>query len=228
MTGKTALVTGANRGIGREVARQLIERGWQVWITARSEEKAQSAADDLGDAAIGLTLDVNDEGSVTRAFRTVAESGRGLDAAVNNAGIDYDTDQSASAGDLVRIRRAFETNLFGAWAVARAAAPLLGRRDHSILVNVSSEAGSLDSMGKNPPGYSTAKAALNSLTRILAAELRDKGTLVNTVCSGWTATDMGGGGRPIAAGAASVVWAATLGPDGPTGGFFRDGKPLPW
>jgi len=96
-------------------------------------------------------------------------------------------------------------------------------------VNVSSEAGSLASMGSGTPAYSLSKAALNALTRMLAAELREDGILVNAVCPGWVATDMGGsGGRPVADGAASVVWAATLTNDGPTGGFFRDGRPLPW
>jgi NAD(P)-dependent dehydrogenase (short-subunit alcohol dehydrogenase family) len=97
------------------------------------------------------------------------------------------------------------------------------------VVNVSSESGSLASMGGGTPAYSVAKAALNALTRILAAELRPAGVLVNAVCPGWTATDMGGhGGRPVAAGAASVVWGVTLPDGGPTGGFFRDGHPLPW
>src|SRR2546426_9900337 len=96
-------------------------------------------------------------------------------------------------------------------------------------VNVSSEAGALAEMGGGTPAYSLSKAALNALTRMLAAELREDGILVNAVCPGWVATDMGGaGGRPVAAGAASVVWAATLPDDGPTGGFFRDGRRLNW
>jgi NAD(P)-dependent dehydrogenase (short-subunit alcohol dehydrogenase family) len=97
------------------------------------------------------------------------------------------------------------------------------------IVNVSSEAGSLAGMGAAAPAYATSKAALNALTKVLAAELRGTGILVNAVCPGWVATDMGGaGGRPVAEGAAGIVWAATLPDDGPTGGFFRDGSPLPW
>ena len=107
--------------------------------------------------------------------------------------------------------------------------PLLRQSRHARVVNVSSEAGSLAGMGGGTPAYSLSKVALNALTRMLAAELREDGILVNAVCPGWVATDMGGaGGRPVAAGAASVVWAATLPDEGPTGGFFRDGRPLKW
>jgi NAD(P)-dependent dehydrogenase (short-subunit alcohol dehydrogenase family) len=107
--------------------------------------------------------------------------------------------------------------------------PLLRNSDHPRIVNVSSESGSLTSMGGGTPAYAVSKAALSALTRMLAAELRAEHILVNAVCPGWVATDMGGpGGRPVAEGAASVVWAATLPDNGPTGGFFRDGRPLPW
>jgi len=116
-----------------------------------------------------------------------------------------------------------------AWSTLRAFLPLLRQSRHARVVNVSSEAGSLAGMGGGTPAYSLSKAALNALTRMLAAELRKDGILVNAVCPGWVATNMGGpGGRPVAEGAASVVWAATLADDGPTGGFFRDGRPLPW
>jgi NAD(P)-dependent dehydrogenase (short-subunit alcohol dehydrogenase family) len=107
--------------------------------------------------------------------------------------------------------------------------PLLRASGHGRIVNVSSEAASLASMGSGTPAYTASKVALNALTRMLAAELRGDRILVNAVCPGWVATDMGGpGGRPVAEGAASVVWAAVLPDDGPTGGFFRDGHPLPW
>ena len=107
--------------------------------------------------------------------------------------------------------------------------PLLRRGEHPRIVNVSSEAASLTSMGGGTPAYSASKAALDALTRMLAAELRPDRILVDAVCPGWVAADMGGpGGRPVADGAASVVWAATLPDSGPSGGFFRDGRPLPW
>ena len=222
-----ALVTGANRGLGREVARQLAERGWPVWASARSEDKARDAARGL-DRARPLVLDVSDPASISEAFDTIRSSGHGLSVVVNNAGVDYDTDQVPSTADMDRVRRAFDTNFFGPWRVAQQAAPLLSAHDHSVIVNVSSGAGAMDSRGSGTPGYSTSKAALNRLTRLLAAELKGQGTLVNAVCPGWVATDMGGGGRPIPEGAAGIVWAATLGPDGPTDGFFRDGKSISW
>jgi NAD(P)-dependent dehydrogenase (short-subunit alcohol dehydrogenase family) len=113
--------------------------------------------------------------------------------------------------------------------MARAVAPLMRARGYGRIVNVSSGAGSLSAMGDGLPAYSTSKAALNALTRLLAAELHGAGVLVNSVCPGWVATDMGGsGGRPVADGARGVVWAATLPEGGPTGGFFRDGRPLAW
>jgi NAD(P)-dependent dehydrogenase (short-subunit alcohol dehydrogenase family) len=113
--------------------------------------------------------------------------------------------------------------------MAQAFVPLLRRSEHGRIVNVSSEAGSLSSMGSGTPAYNVSKTALNAVTRMLAADLHGTGVLVNAVCPGWVATDMGGaGGRPVAQGAASVMWAVTIPPNGPTGGFFRDGKPLPW
>jgi NAD(P)-dependent dehydrogenase (short-subunit alcohol dehydrogenase family) len=122
-----------------------------------------------------------------------------------------------------------ETNLYGAWRTALTFLPLLRRSPHPRLVNVSSGGGSISEMGAGTPAYSVSKAALNALTRILAAELRADGVLVNAVCPGWVATDMGGpGGRPVRDGAASVVWAVLLDDGGPTGGFFRDGRPVAW
>ena len=152
-----------------------------------------------------------------------------LDVLVNNAAVHYDTWQRGVDADLDVVREALETNVLGAWGTAQACVPLLRRSPHGRLVNVSSGAGALAGMGAGAPAYSVSKAALNAMTRILAAELRDDGVLVNAVCPGWVATDMGGaGGRPVEDGAASVIWAVTLSDDGPTGGFFRDGRPLEW
>jgi NAD(P)-dependent dehydrogenase (short-subunit alcohol dehydrogenase family) len=227
-----AVVTGANRGIGREVVRQLAAAGYAVVLGARDGARGLAAAEELGGASAGIVsyaLDVADDASVRAAAARVEDELGRCDALVNNAAIDYDTDARATTADLDRVHRAMETNLFGAWRTALAFLPLLRRSPHPRLVNVSSGGGSISEMGAGTPAYSVSKAALNALTRILAAELRRDRVLVNAVCPGWVATDMGGaGGRPVEDGAASVVWAVLLDDDGPTGGFFRDGRPVAW
>jgi NAD(P)-dependent dehydrogenase (short-subunit alcohol dehydrogenase family) len=226
-----ALVTGANRGIGLEVTRQLARRGMTVILGSRDPKKGWAAAQRLGEDGqnvVPLELDVADGRSVVRLTSEVEREIGRLDVLVNNAAIHYDTWQRGVGADLMVVHEAMETNLFGAWRTVEAFLPMLRRSTHGRIVNVSSEGGSLTSMGGGTPAYSVSKAALNAMTRVLAAELRGSGILVNSVCPGWTATDMGGGGRPVEQGAASVVWAAVLPDDGPTGGFFRDGRPLPW
>jgi NAD(P)-dependent dehydrogenase (short-subunit alcohol dehydrogenase family) len=231
--GSVALVTGAYRGIGLEVSRQLARRGFATVLTARDPRKAEAAADALtkeGLKVIPLQLDVTDRESVAAAAHFVEERFGKLDVLVNNAAILYDSWQRAAEADLDTVREAFETNTLGAWRVAQAFIPLLRKSGHGRLVNVSSESGSLSSMGGGTPAYGISKAALNALTRMLADELRAARVLVNSVCPGWVATEMGGPDAPRtpAEGAASVLWAATLPDDGPTGGFFRDGQPLAW
>jgi NAD(P)-dependent dehydrogenase (short-subunit alcohol dehydrogenase family) len=232
VAGRIALVTGANRGIGLEVCRQLAERGWTVALGARTAAKADRAAAAVAGGGLDVracVLDVADPASVRAAAAWAASELGGCDVLVNNAAIHYDTGRRASSTDLRIVREALETNLLGAWACAQAFLPLSRASAHGRIVNVSSEAGSITEMGAGPPAYQVSKAALNALTRTLAGDLRRDGILVNAVCPGWTATDMGGGGgRPVADGAASVVWAAVLEDGGPTGGFFRDGRPLPW
>ncbi|MFI0366504.1 SDR family oxidoreductase [Actinomadura sp. 1N219] len=218
-----SLVTGANRGIGLEVCRQLVERGYDVLLGARSPEAVERAAKEVG--ATPLRLDVTSSADIDQA---AAEIGH-LDVLVNNAAITYDTWQRASTADLSVVREAAETNLYGPWRLTQALLPQLRHGGHGRIVNVSSEVASLTGMGGGTPAYTASKVTLNALTRMLAAELRADGILVNAVCPGWVATDMGGpGGRPVAEGAAGIVWAATLPDDGPTGGFFRDGRPVPW
>lgn len=227
MTSTVSLVTGGNRGIGREVCRQLAERGHTVVLTARSDDKARQAATELG--VDWLALDVTDAASVAAAVATVTDRYGRLDVLINNAAIHYDTWQRGITADLAVVREAAETNLYGPWLLIEEFLPLLRAGSRSRIVNVSSGSGSLNEMGAGTPAYSVSKAALNALTRIVAAELRGDGILVNAVCPGWVATDMGGsGGRPVADGAAGIVWAATLPDDGPTGGFFRDRRAIAW
>jgi NAD(P)-dependent dehydrogenase (short-subunit alcohol dehydrogenase family) len=230
--GTIALVTGANRGLGLEVCRQLAAAGWDVIMTARDRGKGEAAAGSLAREGLRVSprqLDVADEASVWRLARELADQLDRIDVLVNNAGILYDTWQSAADADLEVVRQAFETNTLGSWRTCQALLPLMRRSAHPRIVNVSSGAGALGDMGGGCPAYRVSKAALSAVTRMLASELRGEGFLVNSVCPGWVATDMGGpGGRPVAEGAASIVWAATLSPDGPTGGFFRDGRPIDW
>jgi NAD(P)-dependent dehydrogenase (short-subunit alcohol dehydrogenase family) len=214
----TALVTGANRGLGLETARRLKAQGYTVLAGARDPA---SVPDDLH----AVHLDVTDQTTVAALRREVWE----LDVLVNNAAIHYDTWESVLTADLDIVREALETNTLGAWRTAMAFAPLLRASPHGRLVNVSSGAGALTGMRDGAPAYSLSKAALNALTLMLADALRRDGVLVNAVCPGWVATDMGGpGGRSVRDGAAGIVWAATLPDDGPTGGFFRDGRAIDW
>ena len=228
-----ALVTGANRGIGREVARQLAELDYEVLLSARDGEKAGTAAAELADrtgrAVRGLTLDVADPGSIRAAAERVrADPGR-LDVLVNNAGIGSDFGVSGTAPDFDAIGRALETNFYGAYRLTIALLGLLRESEHPRVVNVSSGMGGVAEMGGWSPGYRVSKAALNAVTRILSTELKGEGFLVNSACPGFVKTDMGGpmgAQKPVEDGAAGVVWLATLPDDGPTGGFFRDGKPV--
>lgn len=189
-------------------------------LGARDIVKGEVAARALGGEVQAVRLDVTDPEAPARLFAEVGP----VDVLVNNAAVHYDSWQTALNADWRIVREAFEANLFGAWSVAQAFAPAMRVRGWGRIVNVSSEAGSLAGMGAGTPAYATSKAALNALTRVLAGT----GVLVNAVCPGWTATDMGGGGRPVEEGAAGVVWAAFLPDGGPTGGFFRDGRTLPW
>jgi NAD(P)-dependent dehydrogenase (short-subunit alcohol dehydrogenase family) len=210
--------------------RQLAERGYTTILGSRDSAKGDAAARAIGrDEVVAAPLDVSDDASVAAFAEWVGDAHGRCDVLVNNAAVDYDTDQRAVSADLARVRGDLDTNLFGAWRVTQALLPLLRRSDHPRVVNVSSGGGSLASMGGGTPAYSVSKASLNALTRLLAGELERDGVLVNSVCPGWVATDMGGsGGRPVRDGAAGVVWAATLPDDGPTGGFFRDQRPVAW
>lgn len=230
---RIALVTGANRGIGFEVCRQLAEKGFVVLLTARDQTKARAAANGINSSGRvePVVLDVSDPNSIVKAAAEVASRYERLDVLVNNAGINYDTWETVEGADVDgTVIETITTNLLGPWRVCQAFLPLLRESRAGRIVNVSSESGSLTEMGPGPPAYQVTKAALNALTRTLAGELRGTHILVNSVCPGWVATDMGGAGAPrsVSEGAAGIVWAATLRAGGPSGGFFRDGQPLPW
>jgi NAD(P)-dependent dehydrogenase (short-subunit alcohol dehydrogenase family) len=220
---RVALVSGANRGIGREIAIQLArDHEFLVLAGARDPETVE-AADNL----VALELDVTDDDSVGAALAGAEENPGSLDVLVNNAGI-YGPHEGVAGYDLAEARRVIETNVFGPWRLIQAALPLLRRSGSPRIVNVSSGAGQLAEMGAGGTAYRLSKAALNALTRTLAAE--ESEIKVNAICPGWVSTDMGGSSAPrsVEQGADTAVWLATMPADGPSGGFFRDREPIPW
>ncbi|MEP7184699.1 MAG: SDR family NAD(P)-dependent oxidoreductase [Rhodanobacter sp.] len=229
---RVALVSGANRGLGFEVARQLSERGMTVLLGARDLDKGLNAARKLGGAAgevIAVQLDVTAQDQVDTLTRWIEVTFGRLDVLINNAGGHYDPDSHASNGDIVMARQAMETHLFGSWRLSTAMLPLMRRHDYGRIVNVSSGCAAVSASSEHCVAYRTSKAALNTYTRTLATELEGSGITVNAVCPGWVATDMGGaGGRAVDRGATGITWAASLSAPAPTGRFFRDGELISW
>lgn len=228
---RVALVSGANRGLGFEVAHQLSERGMTVLLGARNLDKGLHAARKLAGTAgdvVAVQLDVTQQDQVDVLARWVDITYGRLDVLVNNAGAWYDPGANPASTGIAPVRAAMETHLFGSWRLCNAMLPLMRRRHYGRIVNVSSGCGASTSDGANCPAYRVSKAALNAYTRALASELEGSGIQVNAVCPGWVATDMGGpGGRPVTDGAAGIVWAACLS-EPLTGGFYRDGQRIAW
>ncbi len=233
MKKQTALVTGAYRGLGLETAKQLAEKGYSVVLTGRNTEKGKLAAQKMQSQNLDVHfhfMDVNNLGSIETVKDFIEKKFGKLDVLVNNAGIHYDQGHKATKPNWKIISEATNTNFLGAWKVVATLLELIQKSEHGRIVNVSSGAGSLQDMTPGTPAYSASKAAMNVLTIQLASELKQEGILVNSVCPGWVRTDMGGGAAPrsVEEGASGIVWAATLEDDGPTGGFFRDGKEIKW
>jgi NAD(P)-dependent dehydrogenase (short-subunit alcohol dehydrogenase family) len=236
----TALVTGANRGLGIEVCRQLAGLGSRVFLTARDRDKGADAAAELNREGLSVEfvpLDVTDAASVAAAAEAVNERTDALDALVNNAGGNFDFMHPVLGSDLDHVQEIVDANCIGPWRVTNAFLPLLRASQAGRIVNVTSEAGSftaaqgLPHQGDHLAGYAVAKAAQNAYTVKLAGALADGPILVNAISPGFVATQPRAeemGARPVPEGAASIVWGATLPDGGPTGGFFRDGEPLSW
>jgi NAD(P)-dependent dehydrogenase (short-subunit alcohol dehydrogenase family) len=230
---RVALVTGANRGLGLETSRQLLEKGVLVALAGRDRASLDAAAGRLGvddQAIMTVKLDVTDAASITRARQEVLQRFGRIDILVNNAAVlvsEGDDVLSITSDDY---RQTFDTNVWGAIEVCRAFVPDMAQAGYGRVVNVSSGAGQMTTMTTYAPAYSMSKAALNAFTRLLAHTYSDEGVLVNAVDPGWVRTDMGGPSAPrsVAEGADTIVWLATLRDDGPTGGFFRDRRQIPW
>ena len=229
-----ALVTGANRGLGFETARQLLAKGLSVVLAGRDATDLERAHRRLADAdqrrAVTVQMDVTNVESITAAQRVVTETVGSVDVLVNNAAILLGESEDVLSISSDMYRRTFDTNLFGVIDVCRAFAPAMARAGYGRIVNVSSGAGQLATMSSYAPAYSISKAALNAFTRILANTYRANGVLVNAVDPGWVRTDMGGPSAPRSPqqGADTIVWLATLPDRGPSGGFFRDRRAIEW
>jgi NAD(P)-dependent dehydrogenase (short-subunit alcohol dehydrogenase family) len=230
---RIALVTGGNRGIGLEICRQLGKLGIRVILSARDRAKGAPAAKDLAAAGLPVEareLDVANDESIKHCMSWVrADLGR-LDILVNNAGIMVEDDDTDPEQELQVVRDTMQTNVYGPLLLSRLAVPIMKSRRYGRIVNLSSGMGSLAEMGAGYISYRMSKAGINVVTRVLAAETQGMGILVNSVDPGWVQSDMGGRGatRSLYKGAETPVWLATVPDGGPTGGFFRDRKSIPW
>jgi NAD(P)-dependent dehydrogenase (short-subunit alcohol dehydrogenase family) len=229
---KTALVTGANKGIGREVARQLAAKGFHVFVGARNRDAGRKAEDEIvkdGGKATFLEIDVSDDNSVTAAARDFTKAADHLDVLVNNAGIIVDGDNAILEISDELLRKTLETNTLGALRVTREFVPLLAKSKAPRVINVSSGGGQLTGGADGwAPAYCISKTALNGVTSQLATALPK--FAVNSVCPGWVRTDMGGSNatRSVEEGVDTIVWLASEASQELTGKFLRDRKEIPW
>jgi NAD(P)-dependent dehydrogenase (short-subunit alcohol dehydrogenase family) len=223
---KTAVVTGANRGLGRECVKQLADLGYRVLATCRTPPGGEGG----GARVQWFTVDVSDPNSILDFANQLKQSGTTVDCLINNAGIHYDTFQNTVTANFDIVGEALSVNTIGPWRMVQALHPVLRRGGGGRIVNVSSASGSFVESWPGTPAYAVSKAALNMLTLKMSHDLADHRILVNAVCPGWVRTRMGGQDAPrnVTEGATSILWAVTIPDDGPSGGFFRDGQPLPW
>ena len=232
MKNKIAVVTGANKGIGLEITKELAEKGWTVILTARSQERGTKAAEELKTQGCKVDfqrLDVTDSKSINVLKDYLVEKYGRLDVLVNNAGIFLDDKMSSLNVDLDTVKKTFDTNLFGPLQVSQALLPLLKKSGDARIINLSSGLGQLHDVEGGSPSYSMSKTALNMLTVKMAADLKHAKIKVNTVCPGWVRTDMGGANatRSVQEGADTSVWLATA-QKIPSGKFLRDRKEIAW
>ncbi|MBD0343935.1 MAG: SDR family oxidoreductase [Coleofasciculus sp. Co-bin14] len=233
-TEKIALVTGANKGIGFEIVRQLAAVGFRVFLTARDRSRGEAACAKLQQDGLQvefLQLDVADPSSIAQLAQELASQTDRLDVLVNNAGILLDaSNDSILSVDSKVILKTLETNTLGPLRLTQELVPLLTKSNAGKIINVSSGGGQLTDMSDWAPAYSLSKTALNAITGMLAAALRDKNITVNSICPGWVRTDMGSESAPrsVQQGADTVTWLATEAPSDLTGKFLRDRTVIPW
>jgi NAD(P)-dependent dehydrogenase (short-subunit alcohol dehydrogenase family) len=231
---RVALVTGANRGLGLETSRQLLAKGLAVVLTGRDDAALHQVYRALPEHdqrhALTLRMDVTDVDSMKTALRTVMDRFGGVHVLVNNAAVLLSGNEDALSISGEAYRSTFETNVFGVIEACRVFVPKMASSGYGRVVNVSSGVGRIATMSGYAPAYSMSKAALNAFTRLLAHSYTGTGVLVNAVDPGWVRTDMGGASAPrsLEEGADTITWLATLPDDGPTGGFFRDRRPIEW
>ena len=235
---RTAIVTGANRGVGRGVAKRLASLGYRVVLTSRDEPKGKSSLDELkqelGTQMTGELvyhqLDVTDHESIKSLYNFVTSEYEAADILVNNAAVLLDQDGRVFQIPIDTFRTTLETNVYAPLLLCRTFVPLMIKRNYGRVVNVSSGAGQIEDMVDDMPAYRLSKIALNGLTRMLADSVRGTNVLINAGCPGWVRTEMGSPNAPrsIEEGAEGIVWLATLPDGGPHGGFFRDGQQISW
>lgn len=230
---QVAVVTGANRGIGLEVSRQLAERGIHVVLTSRDKTKGQQALNHLLDRSLSVSLfqlDVTSNDSATRLCNHLVKTFGRVDILVNNAAIYLDEGDKLLDIPIETMRNSFDANFFGAYYLCKALIPIMKKNSYGRIVNVSSGYGAMDAMNARTGAYKLSKLALNGMTQILASELKDTNIKINAVDPGWVRTEMGGPSatRSPQEAAKGIVWAATLPDDSPTGKFFRDTKIVAW
>ncbi len=225
---KIILVTGGNRGIGKEICRQLSEKGHQVILGSRLEQKAKDASTELGNGVFPIELDVSSNNSIGSAADKVEREFGRLDVLINNAGI-WIGSEGLTEPNMDNIRKIFETNFFGPIAINGTFLPLVKKSEEGRIINISSGMGALDDLQGGYAGYRLSKTGLNAQTILLANELKGSGIKVNSMCPGWVRTDMGGDSAPrdVAKGAETAVW-LSLEKNIPSGKFFRDKKLIPW
>ncbi|WGV23512.1 SDR family oxidoreductase [Halotia branconii] len=235
-TQKVAVITGGNRGLGFETARQLAKKGYQIILTSRDAAKGQAAAEKLKAEELDVIshpLDVTNHESIDQLAEFIRQQFGKVDVLVNNAGIYIDdkvSNNSIFDAKIDTLQQTIETNVYGALQVTQALVHLMKNNNYGRIVNVSSGMGQLHDMGGGYPAYRLSKTALNALTRIFASELKGTNILVNSVCPGWVKTDMGGANaaRTPEQGVDTIVWLATAADGSATGGFFRDRQPIDW